>query len=68
LAWQLCLCALAVIIALLHHAEPEPRRRLIDALFVVVALTAASYALAVSGGLDHAVVTYPHESPQPILR
>ncbi len=66
--WQLCLCALAVIVALLRHAEPELRRRLIDALFVVVALTAASYALAVSGGLDHAVVTYPHESPQPILR
>ena len=67
-AWQLCLCALAVIVALLHHAEPELRRRLVDALFVVVALTAASYALAVSGGLDHAVITYPHESPQPILR
>ena len=66
-AWQLCLCALAVIVALLRHAEPELRRRLIDALFVVVALTAGSYALAVSGGLDHAVVTYPHESPQPIL-
>lgn len=66
LCWQLCLCALAVIAAMLRHAEHELRRRLIDTLFVVIALTAASYALAVTGGVDHAVVTRPHMAPEPI--
>jgi hypothetical protein len=66
LAWQLCLCALAVIVAMLRHAERKMRQPLINALIVVIALTATSYALAVTGGVDQAVVTRPHMAPEPI--
>ena len=38
LAWQICLCALAVVAALLYQASPRLRRRLIQVLFVLVPL------------------------------
>lgn len=65
LAWQICLCALAVVAALLYQADPLLRRRLIHALFVLVPLTAGCYALAVTGGLQHAVTVVPGFAPRP---
>jgi hypothetical protein len=66
LGWQLCLCTLAVTVALLRDADLVVRRRLTDALFVLSFLAAATYTLAVTGGLHHAVITYPGLLPQPI--
>jgi len=66
LCWQLCLCAIAVTVALLRDAESAVRRRLIEALLVVSVLAAVSYAFAVTGGLQHAVITYPGLAPQRI--
>ena len=65
LGWQLCLCALAAVVALLYRADPALRRRLINAL-LVIALLAACYYLAVTGGFHHAVVVYPGSPPQPL--
>jgi hypothetical protein len=66
LAWQLCLCALAVVVALLYRADPPLRRRLINVLVVLIPLTVVSYVLAVTGGLHHAVTVVPGFPPQPI--
>jgi hypothetical protein len=66
LGWQLCLCALAVTVALLRDADPLLRRRLNEWLFLLVAAAATTYTLAVTGGLQHAVVTYLGGSPVPV--
>jgi hypothetical protein len=66
LGWQLCLCALAVTVALLRDAERMLRRRLLVCLFVVFCLAAVTYALAVTGGLQHAVITHAGSPAQPI--
>ena len=57
--WQLCLCAVAVVVALLRGASPAVRRRLLQVLGAVLALAAVMFALAVTGGLDHSVLVYP---------
>jgi hypothetical protein len=66
LGWQLCLCALAVTVALLRDTGRRRRRRLLVCLFVVGSLAVATWALAVTGGLHHAVITYPGGLPQSI--
>lgn len=66
LGWQLCLCALAVTVALLRDTDRSRRRRLLVCLFVVGSLAVVTWALAVTGGLHHAVITYPGGLPQPI--
>jgi hypothetical protein len=66
-AWQVCLCALAVTVAMLKDADPVTRRRLHDTLLVVVALCALTYWLAVTGGLSHAVLVDYTGFKQPIL-
>ena len=63
LAWQICLCALAVVVALLYQANPQLRRRLIHVLFVLAPLTVGCYALAVTGGLQHAVIVLAGSAP-----
>jgi hypothetical protein len=57
--WQLCLCAVATIVALLRGASPAVRRRLLQLLGAVLAVSAVMFALAVTGGLDHSVLVYP---------
>ncbi len=64
--WQLCLCGLAVTVALLRDAEGHARRRLIATLLVLSVLAVATYTLAVTAGLHHPVITYPGYPPQPI--
>jgi hypothetical protein len=64
--WQLCLCAVAVTVALLRDAEPGLRSRLTRILIVVLAAAALMYALTVTGGLGHAVISYPGKAPRPI--
>jgi hypothetical protein len=67
LAWQVCLCALAVTVAMLKGADPIIRRRLLDTLLLVVALCALTYWLAVTGGPSHATVVDYTGFTQPIL-
>jgi len=64
--WQLCLCAVAVTVALLRGAEPALRNRLTRVLIVALAAAALMYALTVTGGLGHAVISNPGMPPQPI--
>jgi hypothetical protein len=66
LGWQLCLCAGAVTVALLRGAAPPLRRRLLRTLAVALALAALMYALAVTGGLGHAIVTNPYGTVESI--
>jgi hypothetical protein len=58
--WQLCLCAFAVVVALLRGATPAVRRRLLQILGVVIAVGMVMFVLAVTGGLDHSVLVYPN--------
>jgi hypothetical protein len=57
--WQLCLCAVAIGVALLRGASPAVRRRLLRVLGAVGAVAAVMFALAVTGGPDHSVLVYP---------
>lgn len=60
IGWQLALCAIAVLVALLQGAEGAVRQRLVRALWGVLAAAALLLVLAVQGGLPHAVtVTTP---------
>jgi hypothetical protein len=59
IGWQLSLCAVAVVLALLRGASPAARRRLLQVLGAVLAVSAVMFALAVTGGLDHSVLVYP---------
>ena len=66
LAWQLCLCALAVTVALRRGAGPR-RRRPLRVIMVAVGLVAvATYLLAATGGLDHTMVTRPDGTVIPL--
>ena len=58
LAWQVTLCALAAVAALLWRSEGETRRRVIRVGAVTLALSVVTYGLAASGGLSQQVRTY----------
>ncbi len=66
LAWQVALCVLAVVTALLRDASPATRSRLRIALVVVVLAAATCYALASVGGLQHAVLAAPAVHTRPL--
>jgi hypothetical protein len=60
IGWQLALCALAVVVALLRGAEGTARERIVRTLWGVLAAAALLLVLTVRGGLSHAVtVTTP---------
>jgi hypothetical protein len=66
LGWQLCLCAVAVIVALLRGADPALRGRLLKLLAGALVLAAVMYGLAVTGGWAYPVMTVPGTTPVPI--
>jgi hypothetical protein len=55
IGWQLALCAIAVLAALLRAAEGRVRFRVIRTLPIVLALAAILIVLAAGGGFTHAV-------------
>ena len=55
--WQLALCAIAVLVALLRGAEGPVRSRIIRALGIVLAAAVIMLLLAGTGGFTHAVTT-----------
>ena len=57
LGWQLALCAIAVLVALLRGAEGRTRSRIIRALGIALAAAAIMLVLAGTGGFTHAVTT-----------
>ena len=57
LGWQLALCAIAVLAALLRGAEGRLRSRIIRALGIVLAAAVIMLVLAGTGGFTHAVTT-----------
>jgi hypothetical protein len=67
LGWQLCLCAVAVIVALLRGADPGLRTRLLRLLAGVLALAGLMYALTVVGGWGYPVISTPGAAPVPIV-
>jgi hypothetical protein len=57
LGWQLALCAIAVLVALLRGAEGPVRARIIRALAIAGAAALILLVLAGAGGFTHAVTT-----------
>ena len=57
LGWQLALCAIAVLVALLRGAEGRTRARIIRALAIAGAAALILLVLAGAGGFTHAVTT-----------
>jgi len=57
LGWQLALCAIAVLVALLRGAEGRLRARIIRALGIVLAAAVILLLPAGTGGFTHAVTT-----------
>jgi hypothetical protein len=57
IGWQLALCAIAVLVALLRGAEARVRLRVTRTLQVVLVLAAVMLVLAVGGGFTQAVHT-----------
>jgi asparagine N-glycosylation enzyme membrane subunit Stt3 len=57
IAWQLALCAIAVLVALLRGAEGRLRSRIIRALTIAGAAAVILLVLAGTGGFTHAVTT-----------
>jgi hypothetical protein len=57
IGWQLALCAIAVLVALLRGAEGRTRSRIIRALTIALAAAAILLLLAGTGGFTHAVTT-----------
>ena len=55
IGWQLALCAIAVLAALLRGAEGRARLRIIRALGVAGAAAVVMLVLAATGGFTHAV-------------
>lgn len=55
IGWQLALCAIAVLVALLHGAEGRGRSLVKRTLAIVLAVAAIMFVLAVSGGFTHPV-------------
>lgn len=57
IGWQLALCTIAVLVALLRGAESRRRTRIVRTLQIVLVVAAIMFVLAVSGGFTHAVHT-----------
>ena len=57
IGWQLALCAIAVLVALLRGAEGPVRARIIRALAIAGAAALILLVLAGAGGFTHAVTT-----------
>jgi hypothetical protein len=57
IGWQLALCAIAVLVALLRGAEGRARSRIIRALTIAGATAVILLVLAGTGGFTHAVTT-----------
>ena len=57
LGWQLALCAIAVLVALLRGAEERVRTRIIRALAIAGAAALILLVLAATGGFTHALTT-----------
>ena len=57
LGWQLALCAIAVLVALLRGAEGRLRSRIIRALGIAAVAALILLVLAGTGGFTHAVTT-----------
>jgi hypothetical protein len=57
LGWQLALCAIAVLVALLRGAEGRTRTRIIRTLTIAGAAAVILLGLAATGGFTHAVTT-----------
>jgi hypothetical protein len=57
LGWQLALCAIAVLVALLRGAEGPVRSRIIRALGIAGAAAVIMLVLAGTGGFNHAITT-----------
>ena len=55
IGWQLALCAIAVLVALLRGAEGPVRSRIIRALGIAGVAAVIMLVLAVTGGFSHAV-------------
>jgi hypothetical protein len=55
IGWQLALCAIAVLVALLSGAEGQVRTRIIRALAITAAAAVIMLMLAATGGFTHAV-------------
>jgi hypothetical protein len=55
LGWQLTLCAIAVLVALLRGADGRLRSRIIRALMIVAAGAMIMLVLAGTGGFPHPV-------------
>ena len=55
IGWQLALCAIAVLVALLRGAEGPVRTRVIRALAIAGVAAVIMLVLAVTGGFTHAV-------------
>ena len=55
LGWQLALCAIAVLVALLRGAEGRVRTRIIRALTIVGVAALVMLALTAAGGFTHAL-------------
>ena len=55
IGWQLALCAIAVLVALLRGAEGPVRSRIIRALAIAGATAVILLVLAGTGGFTHAV-------------
>ena len=55
IGWQLALCAIAVLVALLRGAEGHVRSRIIRALTIAGTGAVILLALAATGGFTHAV-------------
>ena len=57
IGWQLALCAIAILVALLRGAEGRARSRIIRALGIAGVAAVILLVLAVTGGFTHAVTT-----------
>ena len=57
IGWQLALCAIAILVALLRGAEGRTRSRIIRALAIAGAAAVILLGLAATGGFTHAVTT-----------
>jgi hypothetical protein len=57
IGWQLALCVVAVLLALLKGAEGHARRRILRALWIALIAAGLLLTLTVQGGFPHAVTT-----------
>ena len=55
IGWQLALCAIAILVALLRGAEGQVRSRIIRTLAIAAAAAVILLVLAATGGFTHAV-------------